>query len=256
MDVRKFWNFQNTGPDQGRVLHLRGTIAEETWFEDEVSPAMFATELGSGKGPLTVWINSPGGDCFAAAQIYNMLMDYPYPVRVNIDGIAASAASVIAMAGDEVFMSPVSMMMIHNPATLAIGDRHELSKTIEMLDAVKDSIVNAYEIKTSMSRVRLAHLMDSETWMDATKAIEFGFADAMLTASPPTAVEEADGSGDEPVLVAANAKPHLSGGVLFSRKNSEMALFNRLSQQTKPDPAVVQGRRIVDLLSVLSTLEH
>ena len=93
----------------------------------------------------------------AAAQIYNMLMDYKGNVTVKIDGIAASAASVIAMAGTEVLMSPVSTMMIHNPATVAMGDHNEMQKAIEMLNEVKESIINAYEIKTGLSRAKLSH---------------------------------------------------------------------------------------------------
>ncbi len=113
----------------------------------------------------------------AAAQIYNMLMDYPYNVTVKIDGIAASAASVISMAGTKVLMSPV---FVHNPLTVAIGNSEEMQKAIAMLDEVKDSILNAYEIKTGMSRAKLSHLMDSETWMSANKAVELGFADGIL----------------------------------------------------------------------------
>ena len=116
----------------------------------------------------------------AAAQIYNMLMDYKGDVTVKIDGIAASAASVIAMAGTKVLMSPVSMMMIHNPATIAFGDTAEMQKAINMLSEVKESIMNAYEIKTGMSRTKISHLMDAETWMDAHKAVELGFADDIL----------------------------------------------------------------------------
>ena len=126
---------------------------------------------------------APGGDCVAAAQIYNMLMDYKGNVTVKIDGIAASAASVIAMAGTKVLVSPVSMMMIHNPMTVAMGDTAEMQKAIEMLGSVKDSIINAYEIKTGLSRTRLSHLMDAETWMDAGKAVELGFADEVLKRS-------------------------------------------------------------------------
>ena len=137
----------------------------------------------SGSGDITVWINSPGGDCVAAAQIYNMLMDYKGNVTVKIDGIAASAASVIAMAGTKVLVSPVSMMMIHNPATMAFGDTDEMQKAIEMLSSVKDSIINAYEIKTGMSRAKLSRLMDAETWLDAHAAIEMGFADGMMQRS-------------------------------------------------------------------------
>ena len=140
----------------------------------------FKEELLSGSGDITVWINSPGGDCVAAAQIYNMLMDYKGSVTVKIDGIAASAASVIAMAGTKVMVSPVSMLMIHNPATMAFGDSAEMQKAIAMLEEVKESIINAYEIKTGLSRAKISHLMDSETWMNANMAIELGFADEIM----------------------------------------------------------------------------
>ena len=186
--MKKFWNWKSRKiRDQAsgeevteRVLFLNGTIAEESWFDDNVTPALFKQELDSGSGNITVWINSPGGDCVAAAQIYNMLMDYKGDVTVKIDGIAASAASVIAMAGTKVLMSPVSMMMIHNPATIAFGDTTEMQKAINMLAEVKESIMNAYEIKTGMSRTKISHLMDAETWMDAHKAVELGFADDIL----------------------------------------------------------------------------
>ena len=163
-----------------RTLFLNGTIAEESWFDDDVTPQLFKDELNAGSGDITVWINSPGGDCVAAAQIYNMLMDYKGNVTVKIDGIAASAASVIAMAGTTVLMSPVSMLMIHNPMTAAFGDSAEMQKAIEMLGSVKDSIINAYESKTGLTRAKLSHLMDAETWMDANKAVELGFADGIL----------------------------------------------------------------------------
>ncbi len=162
------------------MLFLNGTIAEDSWFDDDVTPQLFKEELVNGSGDITVWINSPGGDCVAAAQIYNMLREYEGNVTVKIDGIAASAASVIAMAGDKVLMSPVSMMMIHNPMTIAFGDSGEMQKAIDMLKSVKDSIINAYEIKTGLSRAKLAHLMDAETWMDAGKAVELGFADEII----------------------------------------------------------------------------
>ena len=101
--VKKFWKWKNQTEaetqQETRTLFLNGTIAEESWFDDDVTPQLFKEELLGGSGDITVWINSPGGDCVAAAQIYNMLMDYPHNVTVKIDGIAASAASVIAMAG-------------------------------------------------------------------------------------------------------------------------------------------------------------
>lgn len=193
--MRKFWQWKNQKENNEtnenneifeRTLFLNGTIAEESWFDDDVTPQLFKDELNAGSGNITVWINSPGGDCVAAAQIYNMLMDYKGCVTVKIDGIAASAASVIAMAGTKVYMSPVSMLMIHNPMTVAFGNRNEMEKAISMLDEVKESIINAYEIKTGLNRVKLSHLMDSETWMDANKAVELGFADGVLTRGETT----------------------------------------------------------------------
>ena len=135
---RKFWNWiRNEGePD---ILVLSGEISDETWFGDELTPKMFKADLDKCTGDITVWINSPGGDVFAAAQIYNMLMDYPGGVIVKIDSLAASAASVVAMAGTEVQMSPVAMMMIHNPMTVAIGDSAEMKKAVAMLDEVKEN---------------------------------------------------------------------------------------------------------------------
>lgn len=181
MRNKKFWKWRNQMETEDRTLFINGTIAEESWFDDDVTPQLFKDELNSGTGNITVWINSPGGDCIAAAQIYNMLTNYNGKVTVKIDGIAASAASVIAMAGDTVLMSPVSTMMIHNPATIAFGDHTDMQKAIDMLNEVKESIINAYVIKTGLSRSKLSHLMDAETWMNANKAIELGFADGLTS---------------------------------------------------------------------------
>ena len=181
---RKFWNWirneDESVPDMERTLFLNGMISVETWYGDEVTPQLFKDELNAGNGNITVWINSPGGDVFAAAQIYNMLRDYKGSVTVKIDGIAASAASVIAMAGDKVCVSPVAMMMIHNPATMAMGEAKDMQKAITMLNEVKESILNAYEFKTGLTRARLSHMMDDETWFNAKKAVELGFADKIL----------------------------------------------------------------------------
>lgn len=201
-----------------RTLFLNGTIAEESWFDDDVTPQLFKDELNAGTGDITVWINSPGGDCVAAAQIYNMLMDYKGSVTVKIDGIAASAASVIAMAGTKVLVSPVSMLMIHNPMTVAFGNSAEMQKAIDMLASVKDSILNAYEIKTGLSRTKLSQLMDAETWMDANKAIELGFADEIMQRSAIT--------DEVPV-------PQVS--MMFSRTEVVNSLMERIASKCKID---------------------
>ena len=138
----------DAGADTGEdAVSKTAPSQRKSWFDDDVTPKLFRDELFAEKGDITIWINSPGGDCVAAAQIYNMMMEYPGNVTVKIDGIAASAASVIAMAGTKVLVSPVSMLMIHNPMTAAMGDSTEMQKAIAMLDEVKESIINAYEIK-------------------------------------------------------------------------------------------------------------
>ena len=175
-----FWNWVKDEKSDTRTLYLDGVIAEDSWFDDDVTPQAFKKDLFAGEGDIVIWLNSPGGDCIAASQIYTMLMDYKGKVTIKIDGIAASAASVIAMAGTTVLMAPTALMMVHNPLTVAIGDSEEMQKAIAMLSEVKESIINAYEIKTGISRTKLSHLMDAETWLNAYKAIEFGFADAIL----------------------------------------------------------------------------
>ena len=178
---RKFWNWvRNEG--EKRILLLDGEISDETWWGDEITPQMFRSELNAAEGDIDLWINSPGGDCYAAAQIYNMLMEYKGNVTVKIDGIAASAASVVAMAGSTVEISPLGMLMIHNPMTVSIGDTHEMERTIMFLAEIKESIINAYELKTGLSRAKISRLMDAETWMNAKKAVELGFADSVLYA--------------------------------------------------------------------------
>ena len=265
--MKKFWNWTNqaqteTTP-QARTLHLNGTIAEESWFDDDVTPQLFKEELEAGSGDITIWINSPGGDCVAAAQIYNMLMDYKGSVTVKIDGIAASAASVIAMAGTEVLMSPVGMLMIHNPMTVAMGDADEMEKAIEMLSSVKDSILNAYEIKTGLSRAKLAHLMDAETWMDANKALELGFIDGILAreskATESVTVEETTTEENKPETTDDAPK----ASMLYSRKTVETNLKNKLrhhmiaeAAKIAPKGANPEGRKVEDLYDRLNLLKY
>lgn len=234
--MKKFWQWKNQAVTEEatpaeRTLYLNGTIAEESWFDDDVTPQLFMDDLVSGEGDISVWINSPGGDCIAAAQIYNMLKEYPGHVTVKIDGLAASAASVIAMAGDNVLMSPVSMMMIHNPATMAFGDHAEMQKAIDMLAEVKESILNAYVIKSGLSRAKLSHLMDAETWMNANKAIELGLCDGIL---------ERAQSADKPEEEDEEEQPKAVEAVAFSRKAVNNALFNKITakfKEDKPDAA-------------------
>lgn len=242
---RKFWSFiRNEEPDEfesERTLTLDGEISDESWFGDEVTPKLFKDELESGRGKLTLWINSPGGDVFAAAQIYNMLMDYPYDVTVKIDALAASAASVIAMAGTKVCMSPVAMLMIHNPMTVAIGDSEEMQKAIEMLAEVKESIINAYEIKSGLSRNKISKLMDAETWMNAKEAKRLGFADEILFSDRDKSLNEDEEISDE-------------GLMLFSRKAVTDSLLSKLipKKECKENKDAVKADDLRKRLSLLS----
>ncbi len=168
-----------------------------------------------------------------------MLMDYQDEVTVKIDGIAASAASVIAMAGTKVLMAPTALMMIHNPATITMGDHEDMKRAIEMLNEVKESIINAYEIKTGVSRIKLSHLMDAETWMNANKAIELGFVDDVLK----------DEKQSEPTFSA----------YAFSRKTVATNLLNKIAEKTAPIYAEKsekpQGRSIDELKECLLTIK-
>lgn len=276
MAMQKFWRWRNqklTNEDgkvsEERTLFLNGTIAESSWFDDDVTPQLFKDELNAGSGDITVWINSPGGDCVAAAQIYNMLSNYAGKVTVKIDGIAASAASVIAMAGDTVLVSPVSMLMIHNPATIAWGDHAEMQKAIDMLAEVKESIINAYVVKTGLSRARLSHLMDAETWMDANKAVELGFADEIMTRSRAEPEEEPEEDTGEEAEEPGKKKPDVPS-MMFSRQAVNNALLNKMTAKygkVKPKPNIqtqaqipaeeaLTGRSVDELMGRLELLRH
>lgn len=225
----KFWNWKET--DAERILTISGPIAEESWWGDEVTPAQFKEELMAGEGNVCIYINSPGGDCFAASQIYNMLTEYKGKVTVKIESLAASAASVIAMAGDNVVMAPTAMLMIHNPATMAFGDHNDMQKAIDILNEVKESIINAYEIKTGLSRNKISKLMEEETWMNAKKAIELGFADGVI---------ENGGVKEDNAI----------DNMIFKRHIVENAFINKLAKtnQNKPEP---MGRSVAELQQCL-----
>lgn len=209
----------------------------------------------------------------AAAQIYNMLTDYKGNVTVKIDGIAASAASVIAMAGTQVLVSPVSMLMIHNPATMAFGDHAEMQKAIDMLGEVKESIINAYERKTHLSRAKLSHLMDAETWMNANMAVELGFADGFIERSADKKSEKDDKSdedteedndddsgeeedkdnSDEDDTDEKKSKEKTSS-FLFSRTAVNKALQNKLERHYRK-PEIIGGTQASDLRNRLDIIK-
>jgi ATP-dependent Clp protease protease subunit len=254
MEKRKFWVFQRGDPKEETILRLDGPIAKESWFGDEVTPALFLSELESHPGDMTVWINSPGGDVFAASQIYTMLMDHKGKITVKIEGIAASAASVIAMAGGEVLMSPSSMMMIHNPETSAYGWKDEMEKALDILDEVKESIINAYELKTGLSRHKISRLMDDETWMNAKKAKELGFCDRLLFTGDDKE-EKADEETQEGMAFAARKMMStvlnkISADAVLAKKEEEA------ESDEEADNLEETGTKYKELTKRLELLRH
>jgi len=222
--MKRFWNW--SGPQNQRVLTISGTIAEDSWVDDEVTPQVFQDELSQRKVPIDLWLNSPGGDCVAASRIYTMLMNYPDDVNVKIDGIAASAASVIAMAGTKVSMAPTAMIMIHNPLTIVGGQKEDLDQAAQMLAETKESIINAYELKTNLPREKISAMMDDETWMNVNKAIELGFADDML-----------------------GQNKDITDCYSYSDKQSDLVVLNKLKRTSQNTISVKSLQKRLSLLS-------
>ena len=190
--INKFWNWTKDIETNTPELRLEGEIASETWWGDEVTPKIFKDELCKFEGKdITVWINSPGGDVIAGSQIYTMLKEHKGKVTVKVDGLAASSASFIAMAGDTIQMSPTAMMMIHLPSTFDWGDKNDFAKAIARLEEVEAAIVNAYALKTKLSNEELSQMMEEQTWMNAYRAKELGFIDEVLYSHNPEASQKA-----------------------------------------------------------------
>ena len=187
--MKKFWDFLKD--DAGKnILQLDTPIeSADVWLDGNGTAKIFQSELASCDGDITVQINSPGGDVFAATTIYHALKKFPHKVKVEIISLAASAASIVAMAGDVVSINPAGMLMIHNPVTMAIGDSEEMRAAVTMLDEVKETIINAYELKTGLSRKKIADMMTAETWMNAKKALELKFVDEILFADATPAIQ-------------------------------------------------------------------
>ena len=184
----EFWKFKNNADGAAELL-LYGEISDASWYGDEVTPKKFADDLAACGGKnLTVRVNSPGGDVFAAQAIYNQLKAYAGKVTVKIDGMCASAATVIACAGETVIMPSNTIYMIHNPKSAMLGyyDAVQLGKVSDRLTTVKQTIVNVYmgRVGNALSEVQVKHKMDSEEWMTADKAKEYGFVDEIADEIP------------------------------------------------------------------------
>jgi len=178
LKIKKFWNFKAKDEKTGE-LTLYGEISDISWWGDEVTPKQFKDDLDAlgDIDILNVYINSPGGDVFAGQTIHSILKRHNAQVQVYVDGVAASIASVIAMAGDIVTMPKNAMMMIHNPWTFAVGNAKDFRKLADDLDKIGGSMVEAYESKASIERDKLIELLNAETWLSADECKEYGFCD-------------------------------------------------------------------------------
>lgn len=174
----KFWNMKKTANNSAELM-LYGTISEDSWWGDEITPAQFAEDLAAfgDVEEINVHINSGGGDVFAGMAIHSMLKRHAAKVNCYIDGLAASIASIVAMAGDKVIMPKGSMMMIHNPWTFTWGNSTEIRGVADVLDSIRDALVEVYQEKTKLDADEIKELMENETWLTSTQAIEKGFAD-------------------------------------------------------------------------------
>ena len=247
--MKKFWNFiQNEDTSETELL-FNGPISEDTWWGDEVTPALFRDELSKVSGNLTVWLNSPGGDVFAASQIYSMLKSHKGKVTVKIGGIAASAASVVAMAGDETLIAPTALMMIHDPSTCAVGNKEDMEKAIILLDEVKESIINAYETKSHLSRNKIAKLMSDETRLNAKKAHEMGFVDGILFAEKKMPVVPKE---EEPDEEEKEEKEDTLTAMTYSKSRNLSAFLSKVSASAES----VTGTPIDQLEERLALLKY
>lgn len=177
----KFWNVMKNEEEKSAELILYGNIGSDEYWDD-ISDKAFKQDienLGDVEN-ITLHINSPGGSVFSAVAIANTLKNHKAKITANIDGLAASAATIITSACDTVRMPKNALFMVHNPITFAYGNNQDMKKTVEMLDKVKDSIIETYLNKTKTDKETLSELMDNETWMNAEEAKEYGFIDEIL----------------------------------------------------------------------------
>lgn len=180
MKAKTFWKFRAQGERRGELL-LYGEISDYTWWGDEVTPKQFKADLDAlgAIDRLDVFINSPGGDVFAGQAIYSMLKRYKAEVYVYVDGLAASIASLVAMAGDKVIMPKNAMMMVHSPWTIAMGNAQEFRRLADDMDKIRDSMIGAYAERSELTNDEVVELLDAETWLSAQDCLEYGFCDEL-----------------------------------------------------------------------------
>lgn len=231
-----FWNWVDL-EGESPEMELYGYISEWSWFEDDITPQKFRDDLmkhGQG-GPIRIRLNSYGGDVIAASMISSIMRDYPGEITVSIEGIAASAATVVAVSANKVQIQDTAYFMIHDPSVvffLAALNIEDLTRLADSLGAIKEGIVNAYEVKTGLSRTRLSKLMTDETWMDAKKAQDLGFVDEILT------------NPNNEIRIPIENAAYVNG--LRNYTKVPAALLQALTQGDQPAPEISSGSMLTD----------
>lgn len=176
--MHKFWQMKALAEGEAEIL-IYEFIGYDWWTDTGVTAKQFAEDLKAlgDVSKIILRINSPGGEVFDGNTIYNLLKSHKAYVETHIDGIAASIASVIALAGDKIIMPENAMMMVHNPWGVAIGEATDMRKMADALDKIRESILATYRVRTGLDDAKLIELMDAETWLTAADAVELGFAD-------------------------------------------------------------------------------
>lgn len=232
-----FWRIRNAAEAESGEpeLEMYGPISEYSWWGDEITPAKFKDDLakiGAG-GPVTIRMNSGGGDVFAASVIRSILVEYRGRVTVRVDGLAASAATIVATAGDLVRMQDSAYFMIHDPIALAWGNIEELKQVLDVLKTVKEGILDVYEVRTEMGRDKLAKMMTDETWMSAQEAHDMGFVDEVVHTKAKA-----------PEMAVVNA---LRVGDYQNMPEALRALLSTPAKEQAPDPEIERLRAEVKL---------
>ncbi|MBO5546000.1 MAG: Clp protease ClpP [Bacteroidales bacterium] len=255
--MARFWNFRNdeNEPEDG-VLDVRGVlVADDGWFMDDAVSAREFREALKNYRNVTVILNSPGGDVMAGAEMYSALREHSTSgrgkVTVKVTALAASAASVLAMAGDEVLMSPVAYMMVHNPWSIVAGNADEMRHEADVLDEIAEGIITAYQLKTGKSRAKLKELMEGESYMDARRCVKEGFADGLLYQGDATGDDPEE--PDEPDTDDPEEDPEEEDGVMMRARDFGMGRAVALAQahHMKLDPL-----RTVKFTDTASSIEE
>ncbi len=256
-----------------KTIEIDGYLDDEVFWGDEVTPGMLKDALDGAGGEVTVRIHSYGGSCAAATRMYDLLRDYAGTVNVVVSGVAASAASVLAMAGDRVEMTPGSLMMLHNPSCVAWGEERDLEEAIGLLRATKDSILNIYARKTDLGRKELAKMMSATTWLDAQDALEKGFIDGIAGDAVQGDVPVEDDQPEGTDSIQFPSKPALKAAACIDREAAAQKVRAWIERQmpgnrkppaptpppepnTTPAPAAPAGVSHADLDKRLSLLLH